>query len=64
MGRNKKSGRHFASTLQIMLGESTKTDPLFAKNHVLSLCLGTSLWVGRFCCKVHTKHNQIWLVKG
>ena len=38
-------------------GGGAKTDPLFAKKHVLSPCLGTSPWVGRFCSKVHTKHN-------
>ena len=38
-------------------GGGTKTDPLFAKKHVLSPCLGTSPWVGWFCSKVHTKHN-------
>ena len=38
-------------------GGGAKTDPLFAKKHVLCPCLGTSPWVGRFCSKVHTKHN-------
>ena len=38
-------------------GGGAKTDPLFAKKHVLSPCLGTSPWVGRFGCRVHTKNN-------
>ena len=39
------------------LGGGAETDPLFAKKHVISPCLGTSPSVGWFCSKVHTKNN-------
>ena len=57
MGKNKNFGATLVPTLRILLGGGVKTDPLFAKKHVLSPCLGTSPWVGRFSCKVHTKNN-------
>ena len=72
MGKNK----NFSATLRRLYGfcwgGGAKTDALFfAKKHVLSHFLGTSPWVGRFCSKMHTKHNgskscifATWLVKG
>ena len=45
-------------TLRILLGRRCENrHTFFAKKHVLSPCLSTSPWVGRFCSKVHTKHN-------
>ena len=54
MGKNKNFGSDFTD----FVGEvARKQTHFFAKKHVLSPCLGTSPWVGRFCSKVHTKHN-------
>ena len=55
MGKNKNFGTDFTD----FVGEAArKQTHFFVKKHVLSPCLGTSTpWVGRFCSKVHTKHN-------
>ena len=54
MGKNK----NFGADLTDFVGEAArKQTHFFAKKHVLSPCLGTSPWVGRFGCRVHTKNN-------
>ena len=48
----------FGADFTDYVGEAAQKQTHFLrKKHVLSPCLGTSPWVGRFCSKVHTKHN-------
>ena len=42
MGKNKNFGTILAPTYGCCWGGGSKTDPIFAKKHVLSPCLSTS----------------------